>query len=92
MLSDKEQKKQFKKIASASPEKYYAVDYLKSKKFIRTKRSKCDKYFWTTANKRNFYGDSSCSGGFQFIGNTPAKNKLSYLDVWKEFSKMFKKF
>ncbi len=33
-----------------------------------------------------------CSGGVRFIGNTPAKNKLSYLDVWKEFSSMFKKY
>ena len=92
MLSDKEQKKEFKKIASKNPEKYYAVGYLKKEGFSRKQCSKCEKYFWSVNNNQKVCGDSVCSGGFRFIGNTPAKNKLSYLDVWKEFSSMFKKF
>ncbi|MEK6948348.1 MAG: alanine--tRNA ligase [Nanoarchaeota archaeon] len=92
MLSDKEQKKEFKKITSKNPEKYYAVDYLKKEGFSRKQCSKCDKYFWSVNKDQKVCGDSTCSGGFRFIGNTPAKNRLSYLDVWKEFSSMFKKF
>ena len=92
MLSDKEQKKAFKEIASKNPEKYYAVNYLKKEGFQRKNCSKCKKYFWSVNKTQNVCGDSSCSGGFRFIGNTPAKNKLSYLEVWKEFSSMFKKF
>ena len=92
MLTDKEQKKEFKKIASKNPEKYYAVQYLKKEGFARKQCSKCEKFYWTVNKDQNVCGDSLCSGGFRFIGNTPAKNKLSYLDVWKEFSSMFKKF
>ena len=91
MLTDKEQKKEFKKIASKNPEKYYAVEYLKKEGFLRKQCSKCSKFFWSVNNNQDVCGDSSCSGGFRFIGNTPAKNKLSYIDVWKEFSSMFKK-
>ncbi len=91
MLTDKEQKKEFRKIASKNPEKYYAVEYLKKEGFSRKQCSKCSKFFWSVNKNQNVCGDSSCSGGFRFIGNTPAKNKLKYLDVWKEFSNMFKK-
>ena len=91
MLTDKEQKKEFKKIASKNPEKYYAVEYLKKEGFLRKQCSKCSKFFWSVNNNQDVCGDSSCSGGFRFIGNTPEKNKLSYIDVWKEFSSMFKK-
>ena len=47
MLSDKEQKKAFKEIASKNPEKYYAVNYLKKEGFQRKSCSKCKKYFWS---------------------------------------------
>ncbi len=92
MLSDKEQKKEFKKIASKNPEKYYAVEYLRKEGFQRKQCSKCKKFFWSVNKDQKVCGDSSCSGGFRFIGNTPAKNKLSYIEVYKEFSKMFKEF
>lgn len=92
MLSDKEQKKEFKETASKNPEKYYPVSYLKQEGFIRKKCDKCWKYYWTTNKNRNVCGDASCSGGFRFIGESPAKNKLSYTDVWKDFSAMFKRF
>lgn len=92
MLSDKEQKKEFKKIASKNPEKYYAVDYLKKEGFQRKQCSKCQKFFWSVNKGQNVCGEATCSGGFRFIGNSPAKNKLSYINTWKEFSSMFKKF
>jgi len=91
MLSDKEMKKKFKAIAQKEPEKYYPTQTLKELGFERKQCKKCNTFFWTATN-REICDDPQCSGSFSFIGNTPAKNKLSYIGVWKEFSKMFKKF
>ena len=91
MKSDKEIKKEFKLLASKSPDKYYATSVLKEEGFKRKKCVKCSTYFWTV-KEDNFCGDPSCSGGFSFIGGTPAKKKLDYIGVWKEFSSLFKKW
>lgn len=90
MLSDKEQKKVFKKHAQENPEKYYPVRVLENKGFTRKQCPICNNFFWSRHSET--CGDPNCSGGFNFIGNSPAKRKLDYLGVWKEFSKMFKKF
>ncbi|MCP4760567.1 MAG: alanine--tRNA ligase [archaeon] len=83
MLSDKEQKKVFKKDASANPEKYYPVEVLNEKGFIRKKCS-CKTYFWTTDSDRLVCGDPGCSGGFQVVDNNPSKNQLTFVEVWKK--------
>jgi len=90
MLSDKEVKKEFRKKAWKSPEKYYAVDVLKEEGFERKICKKCLKPYWTASGAETC-GDPECSGGFRFIGNAPVKKELSYIDVWKEFSSIFKK-
>ncbi len=92
MLSDRELKKEFKKTVSKNPDKYFPTGYLKREGFFRSSCEKCGKYFWSLDKSRKVCGDSVCSGGFKFIGDSPAKNNLSYADVWKEFSFMFKKF
>ncbi len=89
MKSDKEIKKEFKIKASKNPEKYYAVDHLKKEGFKR-KKCKCGTYFWTTTNSK-LCGDPACSGGFRFIGNTPAKQELDYIQTWKKFASIMKK-
>ncbi|HLC86615.1 MAG TPA: alanine--tRNA ligase [Candidatus Nanoarchaeia archaeon] len=91
MLSDKEMKKEFKIIAQKEPQKYYPTETLKNLDFKRKKCSKCGTFFWTTT-ERIICDDPQCSGGFRFLGKTPAKNKLEYLEVWEKFSKTFKKF
>jgi len=91
MLSDKEIKKQLKIEAMKNPDKYYAVKVLKNKGFIR-KQCKCGIYFWTVNQDQDHCGDSVCSGGFRFFKDNPAKKKLGYIQVWQEFSKMFKSF
>ena len=91
MLSDKEQKKQFKLIAQKNPEKHYPVKTLKELGFEREQCKNCKMFFWTTENQ-DHCGDPSCSGGFRFIGNSPAKNQLTYIEVWKKFSKIFSDF
>lgn len=87
MLSQKEIKQNFKKKISKDPEKYFPVKTLKSLNFYRYQCKNCKNYFWSL-EKQYLCGDPSCSGGFRFIGNSPAKNKLDYIEVWKKFSKI----
>lgn len=91
MLSDKEVKKIFKEKASKEPDKYYATSVLKEEGFIRKKCIHCGKFFWTLNSDQKTCDDPSCSGGFRFIGNTPAKQSMSYIETWKKFSSLFKK-
>jgi len=91
MKSDKEIKKEFKKTASSDPDKYYPVKSLKEFGFMRKQCKKCKTYFWTTHDDQDVCGDSQCSGGFRFFDDNPAKNKLSYVEVWKKFSKILTK-
>ncbi len=88
MVPDKEAKKLFKKEASKNPEKYYAVRVLKEEGFKRA-RCACGTYFWSVS-EREGCGDPSCSGGFAFFKDNPARKDLDYVGVWREFSKMFK--
>jgi alanyl-tRNA synthetase len=83
MLTDKEQKRIFKKTASQNPDKFYPVKVLNEKGFVR-KHCSCGMYFWTTNPKREKCGDPACSGGFQVVYNNPSKNKLSFIGVWKK--------
>ena len=91
MKPDKEVKKEFKAIASKSPEKYYAVSVLKSEGFAR-KQCKCGTMFWSVNEDQKTCGDPSCSGGFRFIGDSPAKEELDYIEVWQKFAKLFTKW
>ncbi|MBS1266692.1 MAG: Alanine--tRNA ligase [Candidatus Woesearchaeota archaeon] len=90
MKSDKQIKKELKIKASKDPDKYYATKILKKYGFKRNQCPKCNTYFWSTHKSRKVCGDSICSGGFTFFKKNPAK-KLTYIQVWKEFAKLFKK-
>ncbi len=89
MLTDKEMKKQFKKIAEKDFEKYYPVQTLRELGFARKQCTNCQRFFWSVHSDQTVCGDSQCSGGFRFIGNSPTKHQLDYIDVWKKFSKTF---
>ncbi|MFZ3077728.1 MAG: alanine--tRNA ligase-related protein [Candidatus Aenigmatarchaeota archaeon] len=88
---EKKIKSEFKAKAQKEPEKFYPIEVLKENGFRRFKCSKCGSFFWS-AVEREICGDPNCSGKYQFIGNSPTKTKLEYLEVWKRFSKTFKKF
>ncbi len=90
MPTDAELKEQFKKIASANPDKYFPTKTLKDLGFGRHMCTNCTRNFWTTHADQKVCGDPSCSGGFRFIGK-PQGKKLSYVDVWKKFSEIYKK-
>lgn len=92
MPTDKEIKKEFKLKASQNPDDFYATSALKREGFSRGKCVRCGIFFWSTVSSQEVCGDPSCSGGFRFIGNTPAKNKLDYIGVWKKFSELFSKW
>ncbi len=89
MKSDKQIKAEFKKVASKNPEKYYAVRHLKKERFMR-KQCECGTYFWTVNKDQKVCGDPACSGGFRFLGDTPAKQPLDYIKTWKRFAKVMK--
>lgn len=90
MKSDKEIKKEFKAEASKNPDKYYATRTLRKEGFKR-RQCRCGTYFWTVVDSQMHCGDPACSGGFRFIGNTPAKREMSYIEVWQEFAALFKR-
>ncbi|MHA1368530.1 MAG: alanine--tRNA ligase-related protein, partial [Promethearchaeota archaeon] len=87
MLTDKQQKKTFKKEASLNPEKYYPVVKLREEGFIRRQCS-CGTYFWTINADQYHCGDPACSGGFDVVNNNPSKVKLSYKGVWDKIVEM----
>jgi alanyl-tRNA synthetase len=89
-MSDKEIKKTFKRKAQKNPEKHYPVKALKAAGFERQRCGLCKQFFWNVG-KQKTCGDSSCAGGFHFIGNSPARKKLDYIETWKAFAKVHKK-
>src|SRR3990167_6765262 len=89
MLTDKEMKKLFKQKAQSNPESHYPVETLKELGYERKKCKSCGTFFWTITNS-DVCGDANCGSGFRFIGDTHAKQELSYIEVWQEFSKLFK--
>ncbi len=91
MLSDKEIKNQYRKKAQQNPEKNYPVKTLTNLGFERRRCAVCNIFFWTTT-ERQTCDNPPCAGGFRFIGKSPAKQQMGYIDVWKKFSTFFKKF
>jgi alanyl-tRNA synthetase len=90
MLSDKEIKKKFQKTALQEFEKNYPVKALKELKFKRKQCKKCKRNYWSQT-ENEICGDSYCEGKLTFIGKTPCKKKIEYIDVWKEYCKIHEK-
>ena len=72
--------------ASQNPDAYYATEVLRQEGFERKQCKHCSRFFWSTEEQIHC-GDPSCSGGFRFFENKPAKKELSYIEVWKQFAK-----
>ncbi|MFX1366409.1 MAG: alanine--tRNA ligase [Promethearchaeota archaeon] len=83
--TDKDLKREFKKIASKDPEKYFPTKELKQLGYMRKQCNCCGTYFWTVLKERTVCGDPVCAGGFQVTKNNPIKVKLSYIGVWEKF-------
>ncbi len=91
MLTDKQLKKKYEVEFRKDPKKFYPTKVPEEMGFQRGKCESCGRFFWDTDPQRKICGDASCVGGYDFIGNTPAKKKLDYIGVWDTFSKMLKK-
>jgi len=85
MVDIKILKKELKKLTDKYPEKYYPISVFKELNFTR-KHCKCGRYFWSKS-KDLLCGECE---GYQFIGN-PVGKKMSFIQVWKEFSKVMQK-
>src|SRR3989344_6515339 len=85
-------KERLRQEASKNPEKYYPTRKLNELGFIRQRCTICRTFFWTTNLSRKDCGDPQCSGGFLFLQKSYTKKRMSYLEVWKNFSLMFKNF
>ncbi|MBI2143031.1 alanine--tRNA ligase [Candidatus Woesearchaeota archaeon] len=90
-MNDREIKAEFRKKASQEPDKHYATSVLREEGFSRKQCGSCSRHYWTAHTDSAVCGDPSCSGGFRFIESSPAKKKLGYTEVWKEFASHFKK-
>lgn len=92
MIPDKEIKRKFRPVFWKDPDRFFPTSVLKEEGFFRSICPSCKKPFWSTDRNRKVCGDPSCGSKFDFIGNSPAKNKLGYIKVWDKYSKMFSKF
>jgi len=82
-------KNELRKKFSKEWKKHYMIDSLIKKGYKRQQCKKCGRNFWSI-NEREMCGDSACIG-FEFIGDTPVKKKLGYVDTWKVIEKYFVK-
>ena len=90
--SDKELKKVFKRWTDSEPDKYYPTKIMKELGFERHKCKKCGRFFWATkARNKMVCGDTSCEGGYLFIGKKRSI-QMSFTKVWEEFSDLFSKY
>ncbi len=91
MLSDKEIKKKMFPEFKKDYKKFYPVKTLSSLGLERHICKKCGRGFWS-AEERDFCDESSCQGGYYFIGKKIAKEPLTYKESWDAFVKTFKKW
>ncbi|MBI5553954.1 MAG: alanine--tRNA ligase, partial [Candidatus Diapherotrites archaeon] len=87
----KEIKAEFKQKFSDGFDRFYPVRALKEKGMVRGKCSACGRHFWSLDSSRKVCGNSSCVGGFLFIGNSPCTKQFDYLEAWQAFDSFFKK-
>ncbi|MEE8402152.1 MAG: alanine--tRNA ligase-related protein, partial [Candidatus Hydrothermarchaeaceae archaeon] len=90
MQSESELKKQFRTRAQKEPEKYYPVEILKEEGFSRRKCPNCGNFFWAVGDRR-VCGEPECSGGYTFIGDSPAGERMDFIETWQKFAALFDK-
>lgn len=86
---EEEIKESFRGKAQKEPEKYYPVATLVQEGFERRRCSNCGNYFWSAQPERHVCGEPECSGGYTFIGSSPAKKKMDFIQTWLKFSSFF---
>lgn len=77
---------ELKKLFSSDPDRYYRVRLFDKMGFVRKKCSNCDNFFWTLQQDKHFCPECE---GYNFIGNTPVKRRMSYTESWKAIEDFF---
>ncbi|MFH1221579.1 MAG: alanine--tRNA ligase [Candidatus Micrarchaeota archaeon] len=80
-------KKELRQKFTADWEKHYKIKTLIDQGFKRHKCKKCSRNFWSIED-RDICADAGCIG-FDFIENTPVKQKLGYIETWKKIERYF---
>jgi alanyl-tRNA synthetase len=83
-------KKQIIEEASAHPDKYFPVKTLEKLGLKRQKCSNCSVMFWS-APKRDVCGDTTCVKTYTFIGETPAKKSMEFVETYTLFKEFLSK-
>jgi alanyl-tRNA synthetase len=82
-------KNELRKQFAKDWQKHYKLEVLVKRGYKRRSCEKCKRNFWSVSEKKTC-GDASCEG-YTFIGNTPVKKKLGYVEAWKSIEKYFMK-
>jgi alanyl-tRNA synthetase len=90
-MDDKEIKKLMKPEFAKNYEKYYPVKTLRSLGYERHVCEKCGRGFWSQ-KPRNVCDEAECSGGYRFIGDSPARKKFQYKEAWDTFVRTFEQW
>ena len=90
MSADKKIKKQIIEKAADNPQIFFPIKTLEKFGFKRQLCKNCGVNFWSTVES-SVCGEPECTGGYTFIGESPAKNPMDFPQVYLEFSKMLQK-
>lgn len=82
-------KNELRKQFSKDWEKHYKIKSIVEMGFTRQKCRKCGRNFWS-GSEREYCADASCIG-YPFIGKSPSRRKLGYVETWNELKKYFSK-
>ncbi|HKX82517.1 MAG TPA: alanine--tRNA ligase [Nitrososphaera sp.] len=80
-------KKELAALFSSNPDKYYRVELFDRMGFARRKCGRCEKFFWTLDQGREYCPDHE---RYSFIGRPPTSKKLDYVGAWKATEEFFK--
>ena len=79
-------KKELAALFSSDPDRYYKVALFDKMGFSRHKCGRCEKFFWSLDQERQFCPDHE---SYSFIGRPPTSKRLDYVGAWKETEKFF---
>jgi alanyl-tRNA synthetase len=79
-------KKELAALFSSNTDRYYKVALFDKMGFSRRKCGRCEKFFWSLDQSRQFCPDHE---SYSFIGRPPTSKKLDYVGAWKETEKFF---
>ncbi|MFB6076745.1 MAG: alanine--tRNA ligase-related protein, partial [Candidatus Nanohaloarchaea archaeon] len=83
-------KQRIREEAGRQPEKFFAVDAIRSEGFFRDTCSECGTTFWSQNPDREVCGEPDCGDGYTFIGDSPAAKTFDVVSAWDAFSEFMR--